>query len=442
MGSFERKAFLLVLVFALASSQTHVEAKIDKVSIKSDSRDLIVLERFGYTRTGLLQIQVNDVEWSVSEGVSLPANHLAFMGFFLATEDDLMEVRRELDQKLTECVLSSRIIQSLFTFIEFNGASKDKNASYNSPGANLYTLMFANCLSGVSVSMTVTTSMYNVEGGKKSYLSEGLTQLPTLYFCFFLTYAILEGIWIYICVKQKLTAHRIHILMGVLVLLKALYMFSEAEDMYYIKKTGTPHGWDVAFYAFSFLKGTMLFTVIILIGTGWSFLKPYLHGKEKKVLMIVIPLQVLSNIATVVVDETGLSSRDWLTWRQLFLLVDVICCCAVLFPIVWSIKQLREAAHTDGKAARNLAKLTLFRQYYVVVVSYIYFTRIVVFVLQTVTSYHYAWASELARELVTLAFYVFTGYKFRPVPHNPYFVLDDEEEAAAEEALRDDDFEL
>lgn len=442
MGSFERKACLLVLVFALASSQTHVEAKIDKVSIKSDSRDLIVLERFGYTRTGLLQIQVNDVEWSVSEGVSLPANHLAFMGFFLATEDDLMEVRRELDQKLTECVLSSRIIQSLFTFIEFNGASKDKNASYNSPGANLYTLMFANCLSGVSVSMTVTTSMYNVEGGKKSYLSEGLTQLPTLYFCFFLTYAILEGIWIYICVKQKLTAHRIHILMGVLVLLKALYMFSEAEDMYYIKKTGTPHGWDVAFYAFSFLKGTMLFTVIILIGTGWSFLKPYLHGKEKKVLMIVIPLQVLSNIATVVVDETGLSSRDWLTWRQLFLLVDVICCCAVLFPIVWSIKQLREAAHTDGKAARNLAKLTLFRQYYVVVVSYIYFTRIVVFVLQTVTSYHYAWASELARELVTLAFYVLTGYKFRPVPHNPYFVLDDEEEAAAEEALRDDDFEL
>ena len=58
--------------------------------------------------------------------------------------------------------------------------------------------------------------------------------------------------------------------------------------------------------------------------------------------------------------------------------VDIICCCAILFPIVWSIKYLREASQTDGKAARSLHKLTLFRQFYVMVVSYIYFTRIVV----------------------------------------------------------------
>ena len=79
---------------------------------------------------------------------------------------------------------------------------------------------------------------------------------------------LLEGVWIYLCMKQKLTAHWIHILMGMLVLLKALYMFSEAEDKFYIKKTGTPQGWDVSFYAFSFLKGVMLFTMLVLIGTG------------------------------------------------------------------------------------------------------------------------------------------------------------------------------
>ncbi len=62
--------------------------------------------------------------------------------------------------------------------------------------------------------------------------------------------------------------------------------------------------------------------------------------------------------------------------------VDIICCCAILFPIVWSIKHLREASHTDGKAARNLEKLTLFRQFYVMVVVYIYFTRIVVYLLK------------------------------------------------------------
>ncbi|KAH7415793.1 hypothetical protein KP509_14G061200 [Ceratopteris richardii] len=366
------------------------------------------------------------------DGLPLPDNHLHLIGFFLATQDDWLQVNREVEQKSITCVLESQAVQHLFTFAELTGSRPfHYNHSYSSPGENRYLVMFSNCL-GLSISMSLRISMYNMEGNTKDYLSEGHTQLPLLYFCFSWMYVALAGIWAYVCTKQRSTAHRIHILMGILVVLKAFYI-----------KLGLPHGWDVAFYAFSFLRGVMLFVVIVLIGTGWSFLKPYLEGKEKKVLMIVIPLQVLANIATIIIGETGLSDKNWLTWTQLLLLLDVICCCAILFPIVWSIKHLREAAHTDGKAARNLAKLTLFRQYYIVVVSYIYFTRIVVFALQTVTSYHYTWVSELARELVTLSFYIFTGYKFRPVPHNPYFVLnEEEEEAAVEEMLRDDEFEL
>ena len=36
---------------------------------------------------------------------------------------------------------------------------------------------------------------------------------------------------------------------------------------------------------------------------------------------------------------------------------------------------LGSAAQTDGKAARNLLKLQLFRQFYVTVIVYLYFTR-------------------------------------------------------------------
>ncbi|MCO5557738.1 hypothetical protein L7F22_011309 [Adiantum nelumboides] len=430
----------LLCITILALCILEAEGGINKLSINDDSRDLIVLEQFGYTRSGHLEIEVKDAKWSAPSDATLPDDYLQFMGFFMASEDDRLQVSMELEQKVVECVLQSSTVHTIFTFKALKNGYH--NLSYPAPGSTLYTLMFANCLPGVSVSMSVKTVMYNLEGNTKDYLSEGQTQLPALYFSFFWIYSVLAGVWTYVCFKQKLTSHRIHILMGVLVVLKALYMFSDAEDKFYIKKTGTPHGWDVAFYAFSFLKGVMLFTVIVLVGTGWSILKPFLQGKEKKVLMIVIPLQVLANTTAVVVGETGLSGKNWLTWNQLFLLVDVICCCAVLFPIVWSIKHLREAARTDGKAARNLVKLTLFRQYYIVVVTYIYFTRIVVFALQTVTSYHYTWVSELARELATLAFYVFTGYNFRPVLHNPYFVLDEEEEEAAMEALKDDDFEL
>jgi hypothetical protein len=88
-------------------------------------------------------------------------------------------------------------------------------------------------------------------------------------------------------------------------------------------------------------------------------------------------------------------------------------------------------------------KLTLFRHYYIVVLSYIYFTRVVVFGLLTVTVYQYRWTSNFAEEMAALDFFMYTGYKFRPVERNPYLVLeDDEEEAAAQEALDDDEFDL
>jgi hypothetical protein len=59
----------------------------------------------------------------------------------------------------------------------------------------------------------------------------------------------------------------------------------------------------------------------------------------------------------------------------------MICCCITLLPIVWSIRHLREAAGTDGKAALTLARLKNCRSFYLLVVSYIYFTRIIVFLL-------------------------------------------------------------
>ncbi|KAK7851510.1 protein gpr107 [Quercus suber] len=267
--------------------------------------------------------------------------------------------------------------------------------------------------------MAVRTEVYNVDrDGSKDFLSAGQTHLPSLFFVFSLAYFAFVGFWIYICFTNKRSVHRIHLLMAGLLLMKALNLICAAEDKHYVKVTGTPHG------------------------TGWSFLKPFLQEKEKKVLMIVIPLQVLANIASVVIGETGPFIKDWVTWNQVFLLVDIICCCAIIFPIVWSIRSLRETSKTDGKAARNLAKLQLFRQFYMVVIGYLYFTRIVVFALRTIAAYKYQWVSNAAEEIASLIFYMIMFYMFRPVEKNEYFVLDEEDEEAAELALRDEEFEL
>ncbi|CAM8989239.1 unnamed protein product [Rhodiola kirilowii] len=431
---------LLSILVAISVSIRLSSAEIRSTDIRSDSRYIIPFDEFGFTPDGRLILNVSKI-W-LSNPVSEP--ELAKLGFFLCTRDAWLHVLQQIEDGNIACAIHSNLVQPVYTFDRLNGAKEFAN-EYAMADAGQFTLVFTNCVPELRVSMDVKSTMFNLEGrdGHRDYLSAGRTVLPRVYFLLSLIYFTMDAFWINVLYKKRLTVHGIHFFMLAVVLLKALNLLCEAEDKSYIKKTGSAHGWDVLFYIFSFLKGITLFTLIVLIGTGWSFLKPYLQDKEKKVLMIVIPLQVIANIAQVAIDETGPSEQDWITWKQVFLLVDVVCCCAVLFPIVWSIKNLREAATTDGKAAVNLMKLTLFRQYYIVVICYIYFTRVVVYALETITSYKYLWTSVVAAELATLAFYTFTGYKFRPEAHNPYFVIDDdEEEAAAEQLKHDDDFEL
>ncbi|CAM8876424.1 unnamed protein product [Rhodiola kirilowii] len=431
---------LLLLLVAAAAFFTLCSAEIRFSQIRSDSRSIIPFDEFGFAHHGILELHVSQIS------LSNPSPDLDYLklGFFLSTKDAWLHVLQEIEDGEITCALQSTLVKKVYTFDHLNGA-RGFEAIFKMTDADQFTLVFANCLQQVEVSMDVKSAMFNLEGRseKKDYLSAGKSVLPRVYFLLSVVYCVMVVVWISVLCKKRLTVHGIHFFMLAVVILKTLNLLCEAEDKSYIKRTGSAHGWDVLFYIFSFLKGISLFTLLVLIGTGWSFLKPFLQDKEKKVLMIVIPLQVIANIAQVVIDETGPYGKDWATWKQVFLLVDVLCCCAVLFPIVWSIKNLREAARTDGKAAVNLMKLTIFRHYYIVVICYIYFTRVVVYALETITSYKYLWTSVVAAELATLAFYLFTGYKFRPEAHNPYFAVDDaEEDAAAEQLKNADEFDL
>lgn len=250
-----------------------------------------------------------------------------------------------------------------------------------------------------------------------------------------LCWAILFSVWVYQLLTHRENVKKIHYMMTLVVICKFLSIFFEAIKFHMMKVDGDAHGWNIAYYIFTFFKGITMFTTILLIGTGWSLFKPFLTEKDKRIVAVVIPLQILTNIAMIYVEEHVRGSQGWLTWRDLLHLMDIACCCAILFPIVWSIKHLRDAASTDGKAGRNLERLRLFRQFYIMVVSYIYFTRIVVFLLGATLPFGYSWIGTFIYECASLAFFTLTGYRFQPVDNNPYLqVADSDDEDDVENA--------
>lgn len=221
------------------------------------------------------------------------------------------------------------------------------------------------------------------EKNEHNYLSANEMPLPALYFMMSVLFLLSGLFWVYILRKSQHPVYKIHYLMAVLVFLKSLSLLFHAINYHYIDIRGEHvEAWAILYYITHLMKGSVLFITIVLIGTGWTFIKHILADRDKKLFMVVIPLQVLANVAKIIFEESEEGDMEHKTWSDIFVLVDLLCCGAILFPVVWSIRHLQEASATDGKAAMNLRKLKLFRQFYIMIVCYIYFTRIIVYLLQ------------------------------------------------------------
>ena len=117
--------------------------------------------------------------------------------------------------------------------------------------------------------------MYNVNAGtgERDYLSAGDSALPLIFFISTASFGIMGMFWLYICHKSSEFVHHVHMLMLILVGLKMMASLFRGVSYYSLQQHGYSVGWNVIFYIFTFLRGTMLFSVIMLIGTGWSLLK-------------------------------------------------------------------------------------------------------------------------------------------------------------------------
>lgn len=305
----------------------------------------------------------------------------------------------------------------------------------NQQEEGLYYLTFHNChgkriQNHLNRQDTMTHTVFNLSmliyetNYPENYLSAGVMPLPQMYFVLSVMFFLIGCIWVNFIARQKESTLKIHYLMTVLVFAKSCSLLFHGINYHYIALNGQPVvTWAYLYYATRSFKGALFFITLALIGSGWSFIKHILSDKDKKIIIVIVGLQVIAHIAEIVLDESteGEASNEF--WAELCSMVDLFSCVAILYPISWSVKHLEEASRTDGKAAINLKKLELFKRFYIISTIYIYITRIVTFVFLSMLSYRYSWLAELVSEFSTLIYFIITGYYFQPMPTNPYLLL-------------------
>ncbi|XP_023754517.1 protein CANDIDATE G-PROTEIN COUPLED RECEPTOR 7 [Lactuca sativa] len=392
--------FLLFFIFTAPSC-----ADIKSVKISSDDRGLIDFHKFEFTNTGQLSVSISSVSVSsmpVTSNLSRP--DLSRIGFFLVSDYALHYMIDE-----HSCYLDSKYISLLFTFQDISPPSQCSfNKSYAVTYPNSYTLTFANCNPLSHVTMDVKAEFYNTHNGTtKDYLPAGQTKLPSLYFKLSVIYLCSLAFWISICFKNYPSFHWIHLLMGVLLLMKGLNLLSAAKVQHSIKVTGTPlHGWNVLLYIFQFIRTVLFYTVIAATIDGCWFLKPIILINNS--LMIVIPLQFFATIASKVACEVLL--EESLLWDIGSLFADSICKTLFIVLIGFAVYWSSEA---DEAVKNYSAKFSLIRVFYFVFIL----CSCVDYVCGIVGS---DWA--MAKEIASLVLYMVMFSLFMPSEKSEYFV--------------------
>ncbi|NWQ80997.1 GP107 protein, partial [Columbina picui] len=334
------------------------------------------------------------------------------------------------------------------TSYQGNRVVSEKNADFPIPSSQfffnissdnqegLYSLYFHKCVATkgpANDQQLFSLDVKITEKNPESYLSAGEIPLPKLYISMAIFFFLSGTAWIHILRKRRNDVFKIHWLMAALPFTKSLSLVFHAIDYHYISSQGFPiEGWAVVYYITHLLKGALLFITIALIGTGWAFIKHILSDKDKKIFMIVIPLQVLANVAYIIIESTEEGTTEYGLWKEILFLVDLLCCGAILFPVVWSIRHLQEASATDGKGKGSIRMMRLFSlllsSFPSQIVCYIYFTRIIAILIKIAVPFQWKWLYQLLDEMATLVFFVLTGYKFRPASDNPYLQLSQDDE--------------
>ena len=68
-------------------------------------------------------------------------------------------------------------------------------------------------------------------------------------------------------------------------------------------------------------------------------------------------LQVLANIAFIIIESGEEGSSEYALWKEILFLVDLLCCGAILFPVVWSVCLTNQASDQHRASFNSQHKL-------------------------------------------------------------------------------------
>ncbi|VFQ70811.1 unnamed protein product [Cuscuta campestris] len=419
------RVLLLLLIALAAAAAYHLAAgEIRHSEISMDNSFFTPLDDFMFTQTGRLELNITGLSF-------LPPANLSKVGFviqrhggFLISVDDFNS---------TVCPLEADNLQKVLTFDQLPNLNTSRlNFVYSDTKPGFCTLLFVNCPQQMNVSMRVRSSMYNLdEDDKRNYLT--CTTLPLVYYLFSLVYLVLVAVWVRVLSVHRAYASGVHYFMLAVVLLSALNMFCQGQDEWRIMRTGSGDAWELWFYTFSLLKGLSFYTLVLLIASGWKFLKPYLLKREKIVLIAVMGLQCAGNAALVLAHKRVGSYDFDILWEALVGTFNLISALAALLSIKWSINFLL-APHPHRRDSFVLKNLKFFRDYMSFSADFLLTGRSGAVLLEILLPRDKLWIAVAGVEGLSVGFYVYTARSFIPQPQEPHCV-DEEVEAAARDEL-------
>ena len=239
-----------ILFFCLLLSTT---ARIHELQITGDSRRAFHIESFGFNTGGVADLSIR------SFGVApLPDDmsklHMGFVFRRVASESDAIANVEEATE-LGKCLLDDeKTGDKALADVQWE-ASKNKEEWVNGwahthtiqPGEEgMYQIIFSRCMPSdatTTVSFDINLELYNIdEGNIKDYLPAGESALPFLNFASAFIFAVLGGMWIYMCRTKSEHVHHIHLLMLVLIGLKMMTAMFHGISFHFVKMYGHPVG--------------------------------------------------------------------------------------------------------------------------------------------------------------------------------------------------------